>query len=72
MGTDLAIRDLVIEVLAADGPDVVPRCAILARPGCQPQIENVELVGEVVGVPGVPDDVSSIYGVRLNLLWYLH
>ncbi len=27
---------------------------------------------QVPNVPGFPDDVSSIYGVRLNLLWYLH
>ena len=27
---------------------------------------------QIPNVPGVPDDVSSIYGVRLNLLWYLH
>lgn len=27
---------------------------------------------QVPNVPGIPDDVSSIYGVRLNLLWYLH
>jgi len=27
---------------------------------------------EIPNPPGIPDDVSSIYGVRLNLLWYLH
>ncbi len=27
---------------------------------------------QVPNLPGIPDDVSSIYGVRLNLLWYLH
>jgi len=27
---------------------------------------------QIPNVPGVADDVSSIYGVRLNLLWYLH
>ena len=27
---------------------------------------------QVPNPPGIPDDVSSIYGVRLNLLWYLH
>ena len=27
---------------------------------------------QIPNPPGVPDDVSSIYGVRLNLLWYLH
>ncbi|HZX97688.1 MAG TPA: hypothetical protein VFE90_24440 [Myxococcales bacterium] len=27
---------------------------------------------EVPNLPGVADDVSSIYGVRVNLLWYLH
>jgi len=27
---------------------------------------------QIPNVPGVPDDVSSTYGVRLNLLWYLH
>ena len=27
---------------------------------------------QVPNVPGIADDVSSIYGVRLNLLWYLH
>jgi hypothetical protein len=27
---------------------------------------------QIPNVPGVPDDVSSIYGVRFNLLWYLH
>jgi hypothetical protein len=27
---------------------------------------------QVPNVPGIPDDVASIYGVRLNLLWYLH
>jgi hypothetical protein len=27
---------------------------------------------QVPNLPGYPDDVSSIYGVRLNLLWYLH
>ena len=26
----------------------------------------------VPNLPGIPDDVSSIYGVRFNLLWYLH
>ena len=26
---------------------------------------------QVPNVPGIPDDVSSMYGVRLNLLWYL-
>jgi len=27
---------------------------------------------QIPNVPDVPDDVSSIYGVRFNLLWYLH
>ena len=27
---------------------------------------------QIPNPPGTPDDVSSIYGVRLNLLWYLH
>ena len=27
---------------------------------------------QIPNVPGAADDVSSIYGVRLNLLWYLH
>jgi hypothetical protein len=27
---------------------------------------------QVPNAPGFADDVSSIYGVRLNLLWYLH
>jgi hypothetical protein len=27
---------------------------------------------QIPNPPGIPDDVSSIYGVRLNLLWYLH
>ena len=27
---------------------------------------------EIPNFPGTPDDVSSIYGIRLNLLWYLH
>jgi hypothetical protein len=27
---------------------------------------------QVPNLPGIPDDVSSMYGVRLNLLWYLH
>jgi len=27
---------------------------------------------QVPNAPGFPDDVSSIYGLRLNLLWYLH
>jgi hypothetical protein len=27
---------------------------------------------EIPNFPGVPDDTSSIYGIRLNLLWYLH
>ena len=27
---------------------------------------------QVPNLPGYPDDVASIYGVRLNLLWYLH
>jgi hypothetical protein len=27
---------------------------------------------EVPNVPGVPDDVSSVYGIRFNVLWYLH
>jgi hypothetical protein len=27
---------------------------------------------QVPNVPGVPDDASSIYGIRLNRLWYLH
>lgn len=27
---------------------------------------------QVPNLPGFPDDVSSVYGVRLNLLWYLH
>jgi hypothetical protein len=27
---------------------------------------------QIPNVPGIPDDVSSIYGVRFNLLWYLH
>jgi hypothetical protein len=27
---------------------------------------------QVPNLPGIPDDVASIYGVRLNLLWYLH
>lgn len=27
---------------------------------------------QIPNLPGTPDDVASIYGVRLNLLWYLH
>jgi len=27
---------------------------------------------QVPNLPGIADDVASIYGVRLNLLWYLH
>jgi hypothetical protein len=27
---------------------------------------------QIPNVPGLPDDVSSIYGIRFNLLWYLH
>jgi len=27
---------------------------------------------QVPNAPGIPDDVSSMYGVRLSLLWYLH
>jgi hypothetical protein len=27
---------------------------------------------QVPNLPGIPDDVASMYGVRLNLLWYLH
>lgn len=27
---------------------------------------------QVPNLPGIPDDVASIYGLRLNLLWYLH
>lgn len=27
---------------------------------------------QVPNLPGIPDDVASVYGVRLNLLWYLH
>jgi len=27
---------------------------------------------QIPNPPGISDDVSSIYGVRLNLLWYLH
>ncbi len=27
---------------------------------------------QIPNVPGIPDDVASMYGVRLNLLWYLH
>jgi len=27
---------------------------------------------QIPNPPGVPDDISSVYGVRLNLLWYLH
>ena len=27
---------------------------------------------QVPNAPGYADDVSSVYGVRLNLLWYLH
>jgi hypothetical protein len=27
---------------------------------------------QIPNLPGTPDDVSSIYGVRLNLTWYLH
>jgi hypothetical protein len=27
---------------------------------------------QIPNQPGIPDDVSSIYGVRLNVLWYLH
>ena len=27
---------------------------------------------QIPNPPGIADDVSSIYGVRLNLLWYLH
>jgi hypothetical protein len=27
---------------------------------------------QIPNVPGIPDDVSSIYGARVNLLWYLH
>jgi hypothetical protein len=27
---------------------------------------------QIPNVPGIADDVSSMYGVRLNLLWYLH
>jgi hypothetical protein len=26
---------------------------------------------QVPNLPGIPDDVASMYGVRLNLLWYL-
>jgi hypothetical protein len=26
----------------------------------------------VPNLPGVPDDVATMYGVRLNILWYLH
>ena len=26
---------------------------------------------QIPNLPGTPDDVSSMYGVRLNLLWYL-
>ncbi|HEY6909227.1 MAG TPA: hypothetical protein VI356_07655 [Myxococcales bacterium] len=26
----------------------------------------------VPNLPGIPDDASSIYGIRLNLVWYLH
>ncbi|HET7788731.1 MAG TPA: hypothetical protein VFL36_22335 [Myxococcales bacterium] len=26
---------------------------------------------QVPNLPGIPDDVASIYGLRLNLLWYL-
>jgi hypothetical protein len=27
---------------------------------------------EIPNVPGIPDDVSSVYGIRFNVLWYLH
>jgi hypothetical protein len=27
---------------------------------------------QVPNLPGIPDDVASIYGIRINLLWYLH
>jgi hypothetical protein len=27
---------------------------------------------QIPNLPGIPDDVSSVYGVRFNLLWYLH
>jgi hypothetical protein len=27
---------------------------------------------QIPNQPGIPDDVSNIYGVRFNLLWYLH
>jgi hypothetical protein len=27
---------------------------------------------DIPNVPGIPDDTSSVYGIRLNLLWYLH
>ena len=26
----------------------------------------------VPNLPGIPDDVATMYGVRLNILWYLH
>jgi hypothetical protein len=27
---------------------------------------------DVPNAPGIPDDVASVYGLRLSLLWYLH
>jgi hypothetical protein len=27
---------------------------------------------QIPNVPGIADDVSSVYGIRFNLLWYLH